>query len=204
MKIKLLSFVSGLFLMGAVWAQGAPNDFIDQLSNEVLAEVQKDKAVTSGDIARISELVDERLMPHVNFERMTALTVGRPWRQATPAQREALMREFRLLLIRTYANAFAQVRDQKIQMRPFRGDAAQKEVIVRSQVVQPGAEPLQLDYRLERAGESWRIYDVNVLGVWLVQTYRNQFAQEISAGGIDGLIKSLAAKNAEAKKKIKS
>lgn len=204
MKIKLLSFVSGLFLMGTVWAQGAPNDFIDQLSNEVLAEVQKDKAVTSGDIGRISELVDERLMPHVNFERMTALTVGRPWRQATPAQREALMREFRLLLIRTYANAFAQVRDQKIQMRPFRGDAAQKEVIVRSQVVQPGAEPLQLDYRLERAGESWRIYDVNVLGVWLVQTYRNQFAQEISAGGIDGLIKSLAAKNAEAKKKIKS
>lgn len=204
MKIKLLSLLSGLFLMGSVWAQGAPNDFIDQLSNEVLAEVQKDKAVTAGDIGRISELVDERLMPHVNFERMTALTVGRPWRQATPAQREALMREFRVLLIRTYSNAFAQVRNQKIEMRPFRGDASQKEVIVRSQVVQPGAEPLQLDYRLERAGDAWRIYDVNVLGVWLVQTYRNQFAQEISASGIDGLIKSLAAKNAEAKKKIKS
>ncbi|MDO5102772.1 MAG: ABC transporter substrate-binding protein [Lautropia sp.] len=203
MKIKFLSLLSGLFLMGAAWAQTAPNDFIDQLSNGVLADVQKDTALKQGDLSSISQLVDERLMPHVNFERMTALTVGRPWRQATPAQREALMREFRVLLIRTYANAFAQVKNQKIQMRPFRGDASQKEVIVRSQVVQPGAEPLQLDYRLERAGDAWRIYDVNVLGVWLVQTYRNQFAQEISASGIDGLIKSLAAKNAKAKQQIK-
>ena len=121
-------------------------------------------------------------MPHVNFERMTALTVGRPWRQATPAQKEAIMKEFRTLLIRTYANAFATVKDQKIQMRPFRGEADQKDVVVRSQVVQPGGDPIQLDYRLEKHGDDWRIYDVNVLGVWLVQTYRNQFGQEISAG----------------------
>lgn len=198
MKLKLISMVSGLFLMGAVWAQTAPNEFVEKLSNEVLTEVRSDAAMKAGDIKRISMLVDEKVMPHVNFERMTALTVGRPWRQATPAQKESLMKEFRTLLIRTYANAFATVKDQKIQMRPFRGDDSQKDVVVRSQVLQPGGEPVQLDYRLEKKGDAWRIYDVNVLGVWLVQTYRNQFAQEISAGGIDGLIRSLASKNAAA------
>lgn len=198
MKLKLISMVSGLFLMGAAWAQTAPNEFVEKLSNEVLTEVRSDAAMKAGDIKRISMLVDEKVMPHVNFERMTALTVGRPWRQATPAQKESLMKEFRTLLIRTYANAFATVKDQKIQMRPFRGDDSQKDVVVRSQVLQPGGEPVQLDYRLEKKGDAWRIYDVNVLGVWLVQTYRNQFAQEISAGGIDGLIRSLASKNAAA------
>lgn len=198
MKLKLISMVSGLFLMGAAWAQTAPNEFVEKLSNEVLTEVRSDVAMKAGDIKRISMLVDEKVMPHVNFERMTALTVGRPWRQATPAQKESLMKEFRTLLIRTYANAFATVKDQKIQMRPFRGDDSQKDVVVRSQVLQPGGEPVQLDYRLEKKGDAWRIYDVNVLGVWLVQTYRNQFAQEISAGGIDGLIRSLASKNAAA------
>ena len=166
--------------------------------------MRNDAQMKQGDIGRISQLVDQKLMPHVNFERMTALTVGRPWRQATPAQKEAIMKEFRTLLIRTYANAFATVKDQKIQMRPFRGEADQKDVVVRSQVVQPGGDPIQLDYRLEKHGDDWRIYDVNVLGVWLVQTYRNQFGQEISAGGLDGLIKNLAAKNAQVAKGAKS
>ena len=204
MKLKLISLVSGLFMAGAVWAQTVPNDFVEKLSNEVLTEVRNDKQMKQGDIGRISQLVDQKLMPHVNFERMTALTVGRPWRQATPAQKEAIMKEFRTLLIRTYANAFATVKDQKIQMRPFRGEANQKDVVVRSQVVQPGGDPIQLDYRLEKHGDDWRIYDVNVLGVWLVQTYRNQFGQEISAGGLDGLIKNLAAKNAQVAKGAKS
>ncbi|MDO4905768.1 MAG: ABC transporter substrate-binding protein [Lautropia sp.] len=199
MKLKLISLVSGLFMMGSVWAaQVAPNDFIETISNEVLTEVRGDAKMKSGDLKAISTLVDEKMMPHVNFERMTALAVGRSWREATDAQKQSLMKEFRTLLIRTYANAFATVKDQKIQMRPYRGDATKKDTIVRSQVVQPGAESIQLDYRLEKAGETWRIYDVNVMGVWLVQTYRNQFAQEISAGGIDGLIKSLASKNAAA------
>ena len=192
MKLKLISLVSGLFLAGAVWAQTVPNDFVEKLSNEVLTEVRNDKQMKQGDIGRISQLVDQKLMPHVNFE------------QATPAQKEAIMKEFRTLLIRTYANAFATVKDQKIQMRPFRGEADQKDVVVRSQVVQPGGDPIQLDYRLEKHGDDWRIYDVNVLGVWLVQTYRNQFGQEISAGGLDGLIKNLAAKNAQVAKGAKS
>ena len=140
MKLKLISLVSGLFLAGAVWAQTVPNDFVEKLSNEVLTEVRNDKQMKQGDIGRISQLVDQKLMPHVNFERMTALTVGRPWRQATPAQKEAIMKEFRTLLIRTYANAFATVKDQKIQMRPFRGEADQKDVVVCSQVVQPATQ----------------------------------------------------------------
>lgn len=198
MKLKLISLVSGLFMMGSVWAITPPNEFIENLSNDVLTQVRNDEAMKAGDIGRISQLVDEKLMPHVNFTRMTALTVGRPWRQATDAQKESLMKEFRTLLIRTYANAFSQVKNQKVQMRPFRDDDSKKDIVVRSQIVQPGAEPLQLDYRLEKKNDEWLIYDVNVLGVWLVQTYRNQFAQEIASGGIDGLIKSLASKNAAA------
>ncbi len=143
-------------------------------------------------------------MPHVNFERMTALSVGRAWREATPEQKKQLMKEFRILLLRTYSNAFTAVRDQSIRMKPFRGNASDEEVVVRSEIVQTRGEPIQLDYRLEQADKSWKIYDVNVLGVWLVQTYRNQFAQEISAGGIDGLIKSLADKNSSFAVKVKS
>ena len=204
MKLKAISLVAGLFMMGSVWAATVPNDFIEGLSNDVLTQVRGDAAMKAGDIGRISQLVDDKVMPHVNFERMTALTVGRPWRTATPEQKQALMKEFRTLLIRTYANAFSTVKDQKIQMKPFRGDADGKDVIVRSQVLQPGGDPIQLDYRLEKHGDDWRIYDVNVLGVWLVQTYRNQFGQEISAGGLDGLIKNLAAKNAQVAKGTKS
>lgn len=200
MKLKMISLVSGLFMMGSVWAQQAPNDFVEALSNDVLTDIRGDAQMKQGDIGHISQLVDQKLMPHVNFERMTALTVGRPWRTATPAQKQSLMKEFRTLLIRTYANAFATVKDQKIQMKPFRGDAAQKDVVVRSQVLQPGGDPIQLDYRLEKSGDDWRIYDVNVLGVWLVQTYRNQFGQVISSSGLDGLIKDLVAKNAAAAK----
>ncbi len=179
----------------AAIAQQDPNKFIEDLSENVIQQLKSDKEIQAGDLKRVSELVDTTLMPHVNFERMTALSVGRAWRQATPEQRKQLMSEFRVLLLRTYANAFTAVRDQSIRMRPFRGEAGADEVIVRSEIVQPRGEPIQLDYRLEKAGDDWKIYDVNVLGVWLVQTYRNQFAQEISAGGIDGLIKSLADKN---------
>ncbi len=200
MKTKLLAVLSTLvmtvaFATGAAVAQTAPNAFVETLSTQVIEQVRSDKDIQSGDVKRVAELVETTLMPHVNFERMTALSVGRPWREATPDQKNKLMTEFRILLLRTYANAFTAVRDQSIRMKPFRGDAADAEVIVRSEIVQPRGEPIQLDYRLERANSAWKIYDVNVLGVWLVQTYRNQFAQEISAGGIDGLIRSLADKN---------
>ena len=126
---------------------------------------------------------------------MTALSVGRNWRGASPEQQKQLMTEYRALLLRTYSGALSSVKDQSIRMKPLRADPADNEVIVRSEVVQPRGEPIQLDYRLEKAGDAWKIYDVNVLGVWLVESYRNQFAQEVGAKGIDGLIRSLAEKN---------
>ena len=177
-------------------AAPAPNDFVEKLTDQVLTELKSDAAVQRGDPRRIGEIVDTRIMPNVDFERMTALSVGRGWRDATPDQRAQLSKEFRTLLVRTYAGAFSAVRDQTVRMRPFRGDADKdKEVLVRSEIVQTRGEPIQLDYRMSRAGDGWKIFDVNVLGVWLVQTYRNQFAQEIANGGIDGLIKSLQDKN---------
>lgn len=208
MKIKVLrlfsAFLLATLLSAGAWAQQDPNKFVEDLSSQVIEQIKGDQQLKSGDIKRISELVDSTLMPHVNFERMTALSVGRAWREATPEQKKQLMTEFRILLLRTYSNAFTAVRDQSVRMKPFRGDAAADEVIVRSEIVQPRGEPIQLDYRLEKADKAWKIYDVNVLGVWLVQTYRNQFAQEISAGGIDGLIKSLADKNQSVAGQIKS
>jgi phospholipid transport system substrate-binding protein len=211
MNIKALRLMSAFILaiaMSAVsaasWAQQDPNKFVEDLSSQVIEQIKGDQQLKSGDIQRISELVDSTLMPHVNFERMTALSVGRAWREATPEQKKQLMTQFRILLLRTYSNAFTAVRDQSVRMKPFRGDSAADEVIVRSEIVQPRGEPIQLDYRLEKADKAWKIYDVNVLGVWLVQTYRNQFAQEISAGGIDGLIKSLADKNQSVAAQIKS
>lgn len=208
MDMKVLRLVSAFFLAAIVatsaWAQQDPNKFVEDLSTKVIEQIKGDKQLQEADIKRISELVDTTLMPHVNFERMTALSVGRAWREATPEQKKQLMTEFRILLLRTYSNAFTAVRDQSVRMKPFRGDTAADEVIVRSEIVQPRGEPIQLDYRLEKADKAWKIYDVNVLGVWLVQTYRNQFAQEISAGGIDGLIKSLAEKNKSVAAAVKS
>ncbi len=176
-------------------AAEAPDQLIERLSGEVLERIHSDPALKAGDPRRIDELVDGIVMPHVDFQRMTALAVGRPWREARPEQREQLMQSFRTLLIRTYSGALSSVNDQKIRMKPFRANAQDTDVIVRSEVVQPGREPVQLDYRMRKTGEAWKIYDVNVLGVWLVETYRTQFAQEASAGGIDGLIRSLQEKN---------
>ena len=203
--LKILSaFIVATVMSAAAWAQQEPNKFVEDLSAKVIDQIKGDQQIKEGDLKRISDLVDSTLMPHVNFERMTALSVGRAWREATPEQKKQLMSEFRILLLRTYSNAFTAVRDQSVRMKPFRGDAGADEVIVRSEIVQPRGEPIQLDYRLEKADKGWKIYDVNVLGVWLVQTYRNQFAQEISAGGIDGLIKSLAEKNKSVASQVKS
>lgn len=172
----------------------APDEFIKKVSTEVLDQIRADKEIQSGNPRRISEFVDKTVMPQVNFERMTSLAVGRAWREATPDQRTKLMTEFRTLLLRTYSGALGSVRDEQIRMKPFRGNASESDVIVRSEVVGRG-EPIQLDYRVEKNGNGWKIYDLNVLGVWLVETYRNQFGQEINAKGLDGLIQSLADKN---------
>lgn len=194
-RLFLLCLSFACLLPAGASAAEAPNAMIERLSRQVLERIKSDPALKAADPRRIDELVDEVVMPHVDFQRMTALAVGRGWRDATPEQRQQLMKGFRTLLIRTYSGALSSVGDQKVQMKPYRANPQDTDVIVRSEVLQPGREPAQLDYRLRKTGEDWKIYDVNVLGVWLVETYRTQFAQELSGGGIDGLIRSLQEKN---------
>ena len=176
------------------FAQEGPDQLIRRLSAEMLDTIKTDKEVQSGDVRKIVALVDGKVMPHVNFTRMTASAVGRAWRQATPEQQKRLQDEFKTLLVRTYAGALSQVKGQSVAVKPLRGNPADAEVIVRTEVIGRG-DPIQLDYRLEKTANGWRIYDLNVLGVWLVETYRSQFAQEITARGIDGLITALAERN---------
>ena len=192
--------MSSALAAGLVRAQTIkpPDVLIKEVSIDVIEAVKADKSIQSGEVQKVIALVDAKVMPHVNFQRMTASAVGRYWRQATPEQKKGLQDEFKILLVRTYSGALAQVRDQSVQLKPMRGGADDNEVVVRTEVKGKG-EPIQIDYRLEKTPEGWRIYDVNVLGVWLVENYRNSFAQEISAGGIDGLIAKLAERNKAAK-----
>jgi len=175
----------------------APDELIKKLSTDVLESIKADKSLQTGDFAKLQQLVDDKILPYVNFDKMTQLAVGRGWRQATPEQRQALSKEFRTLLVRTYAGAMSQVREHQVKMLPFR-PTSPDDVIVRTQIVAPRGDPIQLDYRLDKATGPWKIYDVNVLGVWLVENYKNSFASEINQGGIDGLIKSLSQRNRQA------
>ena len=181
----------------------APDAFVKRISTDVLETIKADKSMRSGDLGKVIALVDTRIMPHVDFQRMTASAVGPGWRQASPEQQKRLQEEFKILLVRTYSGALSQISDQTIFIKPLRAAPEDKEVIVRSEV-RGGSDPIQLDYRLEKTpgqGAGWRIYNLNVLGVWLVETYRSQFAQEINDKGIDGLIDSLAARNKSNSKK---
>ena len=175
-------------------ADEAPDALIKRVSAEVLDNIKSDKSVQGGEMAKVISLVDSKIMPNVNFTRMTASAVGRNWRQATPEQKKRLQDEFKILLIRTYSGALAQVQDQKVNIKPLRAEPADTEVVVRSVVLGRG-DPVQLDYRMVKTATGWKIYDLNVLGVWLVETYRTQFAQEINARGVDGLIASLEQRN---------
>jgi phospholipid transport system substrate-binding protein len=195
-----LGLATAVLAAPALRAHGAPDEFIRTVSGEVIEAVKADKAIQAGDTKRINALVDEKVMPHVNFQRMTSSAVGRFWRQATPEQQKRLQDEFKTLLVRTYSGALTQVKDHKVHLKPLRAKPEDTEVVVRTEVRGAG-EPIQLDYRLEKADSGWKIYDVNVLGVWLVEQYRSSFAQEIGAKGIDGLIASLAEKNKAAASK---
>jgi len=188
--------LAGLAFAPAVSAQEAPDALVKRISQEVIDTAKSDKEIQAGNQKRVLELVEAKILPHVDFQRMTALAAGRFWREATPEQQKQLVNEFRTLLVYTYSGAISQVKDQKLEFKPMRADAADTEVEVRSQVVQArGGDPIQLNYRLEKLPTGWKIYDVNVLGAWLVETYKGNFAAEISKGGIDGLIKALADKN---------
>lgn len=194
-KLAAVLVSSVMLAMPAAYAQNeAPDALVKRLSSDVLDKIRADKTVQAGDMTKLMALVDSQIMPNVNFIRMTASAVGRSWRQATPEQQKKLQDEFKTLLIRTYSGALAQVEDQTINVKPLRAAAGDTEVVVRTEIMGRG-DPIQLDYRLEKVGSGWKIYDLNVLGVWLVETYRTQFAQEISAKGIDGLIASLSQRN---------
>jgi phospholipid transport system substrate-binding protein len=196
-----------LGLMGSVGsalaADEAPDVFVKRVSNETLDAVRSDKSIKGGDINKIMQLVDSKLMQHVNFRLMTALATGPGWRKATPEQQDRLQEEFKLLLIRTYSGALTQINDQTIEVKPLRGATDDKNLVVQTEVRGKG-EPIQLDYRLEKTpgdGSGWKIFDLNVMGIWLVENYRSQFSKEINAGGLDGLIKSLADRNKSNAKK---
>ena len=202
MKRRLFARFAAAFLAAATLgltplaqaADEAPDAMIKRLSEDVMAAIKSDKSMQGGDMNRIMGLVDSKIMPNINFQRMTAAAVGPAWRQATPEQRKRLQDEFKTLLIRTYSGALDQVNDQTISVKPLRAEAADTEVVVRTEIRGRG-DPIQLEYRMEKTPTGWKIYNLNVLGVWLVETYRSQFAQEINAKGVDGLIATLAERN---------
>ena len=184
-------------------ADEAPEVLIKRLSDETLGAIKSDSSLKTGDVARIMALVDSKIMPNVNFQRMTAAAVGPGWRQATPEQQKRLQEEFKTLLVRTYSGALAQVDDQTVAIKPQRSAPSDTEVVVRTEIRGRG-DPIQLEYRLEKTpgqGAGWKIYNLNVLGVWLVETYRSQFAQEINTKGMDGLIATLTERNRSNAKK---
>jgi phospholipid transport system substrate-binding protein len=201
--VTCLLFGASLLALPALAADEAADVLIKRLSTEVLDTIRADKSIQAGDVGRIVTLVDTKIMPNVNFQRMTASAVGPAWRQATPEQQKRLLDEFKTLLVRTYAGALTQIVDQTIVVKPLRASPEDKEVVVRSEVKGQG-DAIQLEYRLEKTpgeGAGWKIYNLNVLGVWLVETYRSQFAQEINARGLNGLINTLSERNkANAKK----
>ena len=193
----LVMSTSTLLALPVSAADETADGLIKRLSTDVLDSIKTDKAIQAGDVSRIVALVDTKIMPNVNFQRMTASAVGPGWRQASPEQQKRLQEEFKILLVRTYAGALAEISDQSIFVKPMRAAAQDKEVVVRTEIKGRG-DAIQLDYRLEKTpgeGAGWKIYNLNVLGVWLVETYRSQFAQEINAKGIDGLIATLTERN---------
>jgi phospholipid transport system substrate-binding protein len=202
--LKSFSLGACLLVSGVVAAQApaaapsataAPDALVRDLSNDVLNAIKADNALKSGDVNRVQKLVDEKVLPYVDFQKMTQLAVGRGWRQATPEQRAALTREFRTLLVRTYSGALSQVTDHQVKLRPFRAQPGDTDVMVGTNIVASRGDPIQLDYRLEKTDAGRKIYDGNILGVWLVENYKTQFASQINAGGVDGLIKTLADRN---------
>jgi phospholipid transport system substrate-binding protein len=194
MAVATLAFATTGFA-SAQNANEAPDALVKRISSEVLTIAKTDKDIQAGNTRKVMDLVETKILPYVDFERMTALAAGRYWREATPEQKRQLSAEFRTLLIFTYSGALSQVRNETIEFKPLRADPSDTEVEVRSQVNMTRGEPILLNYRVAKGTSGWKIYDINVLGAWLVETYKGTFNAEISKGGIDGLIKTLAAKN---------
>jgi phospholipid transport system substrate-binding protein len=195
--IKIL-FVTQALVLGIGMAQAqdvkTPDGLIKFVVEDVLIVIKNDKAIQSGDFRKINALVDEKILPYSDFQKTTRMSMGRNWSKASPAQQDQITQEFKILLIRIYGGALAQIKDQKMQYKPFRSSPDDTDVIVRTAILGKG-DPIQLDYRLEKGANGWKVYDINILGAWLVESYRNQFNDQISKGGIDGLIKFLQDRN---------
>jgi phospholipid transport system substrate-binding protein len=201
-KIKplfaLITICFGFFMslaQTAVAAEEGPDQLVKRLSAEIIELAKTDKDVQAGNQKRILELVETKVLPYINFSRMTSLAAGKSWRDATPEQQKQLTEEFRSLLVYTYANTISQIKDQRVEFKPFRAAPEDTEVEVKSQIIPTRGEPIILNYRLEKTPSGWKIYDISVLGAWLVETYKGNFSAEISKSGIDGLIKTLSEKN---------
>jgi phospholipid transport system substrate-binding protein len=197
LKNLMLAVAFVVSLNAGALADTAPDAFVRTISNEVLDSAKTDKAIQAGDIGRIVTLVDTKVMPHVNFEAVTRSAVGPQWRQASPEQRTKLQTEFKTLLVRVYAGALTQIKDQTTEITKTQPVPNSSQVVVQSEVRGKG-EPIKLDYRLDKGDAGWKIIDVNVGGIWLVTSYRSQFAQELTKGGVDGLINTLVERNAKA------
>lgn len=200
MKTFKTLFVIASLALGAMAfaapAQEAPDVLARRITQQVMQAARSDGAIKAGNRERMQQLVETMILPHVDFQRATAMTVGHYWREATPLQRQKLTDEFRALLVHTYAGALSQIGEQTVEFLPLRADPADGDVEVRFEVRQPrGGEPLRISYRMYRTADGWKVYDVNLLGAWLVQTYKGNFSAEIARGGIDGLIRTLTEKN---------
>lgn len=182
------------FPVGAV-ADVAPDALIKNVSQEVMAIIKQDKDIQAGNQRKILDLVEAKILPNFNFTRMTRLAVGKNWRQATQEQQQNLVKEFRALLVRTYSTALSNYKDQTVDIKPVKLQPNDTETLVRTLINQPGGQPVQIDYNMEKAGDSWKVYDVIVAGVSLVTNYRSTFDRQIAESGIDGLIKTLSEKN---------
>ena len=176
-------------------AQEAPDALVKRTTDEVLAIIKADKDIQKGDMRKIVELAEQKVLPHFDFERMTRLAVGRNWSQATPEQKAALVKEFRTLLVRTYSSSLAQYRDQAIEVKPSKVGAQDKDAMVRTAVIQKGGPQIPIDYSMEKAESGWKVFDVTIDGASLVTTYRGTFNDQIARGGLDGLVKLLQDRN---------
>jgi len=191
------SLAAALLALAAAsaFAQEAPDALVKRVSQDTIGIIKSDPKVQAGDQQRIREVVETKLLPYFDFERITALAMGRNWRQASPEQQKQLVEQFRQLLVRTYSGALAQYRDQTIEYKPLRAEAGATDVTVRTEVVRPGQTPVQIDYGMAKEDSGWKVYDVIVGGVSLVTNYRDEFNAQIKSGGVDGLLKTLQAKN---------
>ena len=193
--IRFIAMLAAALLPALAAAQETPDQLVKRTTDEVLQIIRSDKDVASGNSAKVVQLAEQKVLPHFDFTRMTRLAVGRNWAQATDAQKEELTKGFRTMLVRTYSSSLTQYRDQKIDVKPLKLGAGEKEATVRTQVIQQGGPPIPIDYAMELAADGWKVYDVVIDGASLVTTYRGTFNEQIQKGGIDGLIKTLQDRN---------